>query len=335
MSASVAGAAPGSSPSPEAPFRFAVASPGAETRREWTDLARRAESLGYDLLLVNDHLHQPLAPLPALVSAAEATSTLRVGTYVLCQDLRNPVVLANELATVDLLSEGRLEIGLGAGWLDSDYATSGIERGSPSVQVERFAEVLSLVHRLLTEPTVTFSGRHFTATEATCRPSPVQRPRPPLLVGGTSRPVLELAAREADVVSLNPVVGPGGRLKASAPAEVDERIGWVRRAAGSRWPQLRIDLVVWACIVTPRPEKVVEALAAALGVTPAQLLEMPAVLAGPVEQVAEQVISRRRRWGASTVTVPAEAMEAFAPVVERLRSADLAGAAVAAEQSEA
>jgi probable F420-dependent oxidoreductase len=232
------------------------------------------------------------------------------------------VVLANELATVDLLTEGRLEIGLGAGWLDSDYVASGIERGSRTVQFERFAEVVSVVHRLLTEPVVTFSGRHFTLAEATCQPPPVQRPRPPFLVGGTSRRVLGLAAREAETVSLNPVVEPGGKLKAAAPAEVDERIGWVREVAGPRWAQLRVDLVVWACLVTPRPQRVVEALARAFGVTPERLLEMPAVLAGTEEQVAEQVLARRLRWGASMVTVPAEAVDAFAPVIERLRSAD-------------
>lgn len=304
----------------EVPFRFAVASPGTASGREWTELARRVEGLGYDALLVNDHLHQPLAPLPALVAAASATETLRVGTYVLCQDLRNPVVLAKELASVDLLSEGRLEIGLGAGWLDSDYSQAGVRRDPASVRADRFAEMLVLLRALLSEPSVSFEGRHFQVEGASCLPAPLQRPHPPLLVGGTGRALLELAAREADGVSITPVFRPDGTLAAADPADVDRRVGWVREAAGERLPRLRIDLVVWACLVTPRPAAVVEALARALRRDPETLPEMPAVLIGSREQVAERLLARRERWGASTVTVPAEAIDAFAPVVERLRS---------------
>lgn len=303
----------------DAPFRFAVASPGTETGREWTELARRAEGLGYDALLINDHLHQPLAPLPALVAAASATNTLRVGTYVLCQDLRNPVVLAKELATVDLLSEGRLEVGLGAGWLDSDYSQAGVRRDSAGVRADRFAEVLSLLRALLSEPTVSFDGRHFQVEGASCLPPPPQRPHPPLLVGGTGRALLELAAREADGVSITPVFRSDGTLAAADPADIDRRVGWIRAAAGERLSRLRIDLVVWACLVTPRPAAVVAALAGALRRSPEELLEMPAILAGSREQVAERLLARRERWGASTVTVPAEAINAFAPIVARLR----------------
>jgi probable F420-dependent oxidoreductase len=301
------------------PFRFSVASAGAPSLDAWRELARVAEGLGYHALLLSDHMRQPLSPLPALVTAADATTTLRVGTYVLCQDLHNPVVLAKQLATVDVLTEGRLDVGIGAGWLEEDYAAAGLTLDPGPIRLARFRESFAIVRGFLSEPIFSFSGRFFEVPELECTPRPVQQPHPPLMVGAGRRRMLEFAAREADVVSITPgIATSGGGIDGDVAGRLDEKVAWVRATAAQRATPPRLDQVLWECMVTPRPEPVLDMLAAALRVSPEGVAALPFVLIGTSEQVAETLIERRERWGFSVVAVPEEALRAFAPVVERL-----------------
>jgi probable F420-dependent oxidoreductase len=302
----------------EPPFRFSVVSAGVPSLDEWRELARSAEGLGYETLLLSDHMRQPLAPIPALVAAADATSRLRVGTYVLCQDLHNPVVLAKELATVDVLTGGRLDVGIGAGWLEEDYAACGLPFDPGPRRLARFREAFAIVKAFLSEPKLSFSGRFFDIPELECMPRPVQQPHPPFTIGGGRRRMLELAAREADVVSITPGVATSGGIGDDAPARLDEKMAWIRAAADGRSSAPRVDHVIWECMVTPRPEAVVAMLAGALGVEPERVTALPFVVIGTAEQVAETLLERRRRWGISVVGVPAAALRAFAPVVDLL-----------------
>jgi alkanesulfonate monooxygenase SsuD/methylene tetrahydromethanopterin reductase-like flavin-dependent oxidoreductase (luciferase family) len=176
-----------------------------------------------------------------------------------------------------------------------------------------------LIRSLLEKPCVTFSGRFHDVFEACCRPETVQRPHPPLFVGGSGRRTLELGAREADGISITPTAGADGAHRGIDAAEIDRKMAWIEAAAGERIQQLRIDFVVWECFVTPRPTPVVYALAKALQRDAADVLESPAILVGSVEQIAECLLIRQKRWKATRVTVPAQAIDMFTPVVERLR----------------
>ena len=168
-------------------FRFAAQLSKAPegTATSWAEQARKVEDLGYSTLLVPDHFGDQLAPVPALMAAADATTSLRIGTLVFDNDYRHPFVLAKEAATLDLLSGGRLELGLGAGWMRTDYDESGIAYDRPGLRVDRFAEGVAVVAGLLqADGPFSFSGTHYTVTEHTLTPRPVQRPRPPLILGG-------------------------------------------------------------------------------------------------------------------------------------------------------
>jgi probable F420-dependent oxidoreductase len=178
-------------------FRFGVVAMQPRSRQEWAEHARKVEALGYATLLMADHFGDLLAPFPALVAAADVTTTLRLGTLVICNDFRHPAVLAQEAATLDLLSDGRVELGLGAGWLRAEYERTGILFEPGPVRVARLEESVRIVKGLLAGETVTFAGQHYTVTDLPGLPRPVQQPHPPLLVAGGGRRILTLAAREA------------------------------------------------------------------------------------------------------------------------------------------
>ena len=196
---------------PHRGFRFGVQASRATTAKEWADLARRAEAHGYDVLTMPDHFTDQLAPVPALMAAADATTDLRVGALVFDNDYKHPVVLAKELATIDLLSEGRLEIGLGAGWMISDYEESGIPYDSPKVRIDRFVEGLRVIKGTMGDGPFSFSGDHYTVTNYNGQPKPLQKPCPPVLIGGGGKRVLSIAAREADIVGINGTLHAGDR----------------------------------------------------------------------------------------------------------------------------
>ena len=200
---------------------------------DWRDQARTAEGLGYSTLYVSDHLDAQFGPLVATTVAAEATSTLHVGSVVLNNDLRNPVVLAKEIATLGLAAEGRVEVGLGAGWLRSDYEQAGIEFDEPAVRVDRLAESLAVMKRLWSEGEATFAGRYYTVRGARCDPRPASPPR--VIVGGGSRRILTVAAEQADTVGVNTSLASGekgGDLASQATFDhYDRCLAWVREAA--------------------------------------------------------------------------------------------------------
>ena len=304
------------------PFRFAVQLEGAPSGSAWRELARRIESLGYSSLYVPDHLGDQWAPTVAITAAAEATSTLRVGTLVYDNDYRHPVVLAKEMATLDLLSEGRLEVGLGAGWLRSDYAESGIAFDKPGVRVARLEEAVQIMEALWADGTCTFEGEHYTVTAAVGRPRPVRQPRPTLVLGGGGRRVLTFAARHADVVGVNANlraghVGP--EVAATVTAErFEQRVGWIRDAAGDRFAQLELQILTVVAAITDDRQGMAESMAPAFGLEPAAALEVPMVVVGTVDQVCETLIERRERYGFSFYVLHEGEVESFAPVVERL-----------------
>lgn len=305
------------------PFRFGVQAARAESAREWAHLARKAEDLGYSTLSMPDHfVNQEFAPVPALAAAAAATERLRIGSLVFDNDYKHPVVLAKEAATLDLLSEGRLEFGLGAGWQRSDYEASGIPYDDAAVRVERFEEGLAVIKGLWSEGPLSFEGRHYRIRELDGFPKPVQKPHPPILVGGGSPRVLRIAGREADIVGIN-VSLRQGEVTADAGKDATEeailrKVGWIREGAGDRFDQLDLNVLVFVCIVTDDRDSVIDSLGPGFGLTRDEIEGIPFALVGTVEQMVDTLQERRERYGINYVTVQADAMETFAPVVAKL-----------------
>ena len=285
------------------------------------------EELGYDTLLISDHLVEVLAPLPALVAVAEATTRLRVGTFVLNNDLRHPVVLAREAATVDLLSEGRLELGLGAGHMRSEYEEAGIAFDDDAIRVQRLREAVLIVRGLLSGERVSFEGRHYRVSGHLGHPPPVQRPHPPLLVGGHGRGTLTLAATQADIVGFAGIRHRAGGTEVDIsgfrPEAVAQRVELVRAAAGPRLDRLELNALVQAVVTDDDARAAAEKLRqtapviAALSVD--DILECPFILVGSTDELVDELVRRRQALGISYYVVFAPAMEAMAPVVQRLR----------------
>ena len=290
------------------PFRFGVVAALAKTGEEWADRARRIESLGYSSLVTPDGLRYTLAPLPALAFAAAATRALRVGTYVIANDFRNPLLLAKDAATLDLLSGGRFELGLGAGRPDAaeDNRMMGLGFDAGGVRVSRLAESLALLKAILAGEPATAPGPHYAVAGAEISPRPAHRP--PILVAGNGRRLLSLAAREADIVAL--AVAP------TAPeAAVAEKVGWLREAAGPRFDQLELNLNLMAV-----GDQVPRYISAQMGLTAAGLAASgsAAALMGTTDEMCATLLRRRESLGISYLMVGDELMETFAPVVERL-----------------
>ena len=307
------------------PFRFGVNVVRAASRAEWADKARRVEDLGYASLTVPDHLAEIFAPMPALVSAAEATTRIRVGTTVLNNDFRHPVLLAREAATVDLLTGGRLQLGLGAGHMKSEYDQAGLGFDSGDTRVERLGEAVAIIKGLLSGEEVTFAGRHYRVSGHTIYPLPVQRPHPPILIGGHARRLLTLAAREADIVGLTGIIFRRGGLEPDVSgwkvSAVDERVQLVRDVAGSRFERLELNALVQRVIVTDHRRRAAEELAKRwTSLSPEDILQTPYALIGAVDELVEDLKARRERWGISSYVVHEPYLDAFAPVVARLAS---------------
>jgi probable F420-dependent oxidoreductase len=304
------------------PFRFGVQEHTASSAKAWRDKARLVESLGYKAFYMPDHFGDQLAPIAALMAAADATSTLRVGALVFDNDYRHPVVLAKEVATLDLLSDGRFDMGLGAGWLASDYEQSGIALDPPSVRIERMEEGLAVVKGLLAGGAFAFTGKHYRISGLEGTPSPVQKPHPPLVIGGGGRRMLRLAAREADIVNVNYDLREGRvnrtLVQTGLAGATAEKLGWIREAAGDRIDEIELSVTIFFANITEDAAAVAGALAPGIGVEPADVLDIPHFLIGTVDEVVEMLRQRRERYGISFVILPGEATEAFAPVVERL-----------------
>ena len=302
-------------------FRFAVQTSSGHTREEWAEKARRVESLGYSTLLIPDHFNDQLAPMPAMMAAADATTTLRVGSLVLDNDYKHPLVHAKEAATIDVLSGGRLEFGLGAGWMRTDYDASGMVYDPPGVRISRFKEGLTIIKGLLGEGPVNFAGTYYTITNHEGTPKPVQKPLP-ILVGGGGKRVLSIAAREANIVGINFNLEQGAvnrtTMQTGGAGSTDEKIGWIRAAAGSRFDELELNVTVFVAIVTDDQAGMAERVAPGFGMSPAEVLDSPHALIGSVDQIVETLQARRERYGISYVAFSGDGFDRLAPVVARL-----------------
>ncbi len=304
------------------PFRFGVQASSAPDRRSWVEMAKAVEGNGYDVLTMPDHFNDQLAPVPALMAAASATERLRVGALVWDNDYKHPVVLAKELATMDVLSDGRVEIGIGAGWMRDDYDWAGMPYDTPGVRVDRFVEALAVMKGAFSDGPSSYAGHHYTITNYDGTPKPVQRPWPPFLIGGGGKRVLSIAGREADIVGINPTltagtIGPEA-LATMTAAAVDDKLGWLRAAAGDRFGDIELNVRTFLVKVTDDRAGAVEGMAKMIGFTTDAILETPFALVGSPAQITDDLQARRERWGFSYVIVGADDTAAFAPVVAAL-----------------
>ena len=307
---------------PLRPFRFGVQASSAKTRAEWVDLALRTEGQGYSCLTMPDHYDEQMAPVPALMTAANVTTTLRVGALVWDNDYKHPAVLAKELATMDVLSDGRLELGIGAGWMISDYEQMGIPYDSAKIRIDRFVEGIKVIKGAMSQGPFSFSGEHYTITGYNGTPKPIQAPCPPILIGGGGKRVLSIAAREADIIGINAtmsagVVGPDA-ISTMTAAAVDEKVDIVRVAAGARLADIEMNVRAFLVNITDDAAGAAAGIATMMGVEQKMVEETPFALVGPPSKLIEDLLARRERWGFSYIIVGAEDIDSFAPVVSAL-----------------
>ena len=287
------------------PFRFGVVSAYAPSGAAWIATARKIEELGYSTLLMPDRTNAGiLAPFSALAIAAGATTRLRVGSYVFANDLRHPVMLAREAATLDLLSGGRFEPGLGTGVSPSDFQQMGLPFPNAGTRVDRLAEAVQILKQLFTEETVNFAGKYYTLTDMKGYPRPVQKPHPPILLAASGERMLKLAAREADIIAIGSRTGAQGRDPSDPTLE--QKIAWIQEAAGERLANLELSQTIFGLEITDS------------GVAPGpqggwQIPKQPLT----TEQAVEQLLEERDRYGFSYLQVSAGQVENFAPVVAR------------------
>jgi probable F420-dependent oxidoreductase len=289
------------------PFRFSVVVANAPSRTEFITLARRAEELGYASLVMPDRTITGLAPLTALAIAAGATTSLRVGSYVFCNDYRHPALLAKEVATLDFLSGGRFELGLGAGAGPFDYQQLGLPFDKGDERVDRFEEALSVIKKLFTEESVNFSGRHYTIKEMQGLPRPIQKPHPPIVIGGAGKRMLSLAAREVDSISIIfklPIQGIDADNES-----LEQKLAWVREAAGTRSSRLELSQLAYVLAISEgRTDRGFEKDGPPI----------PRVMMS-TGQAVEHLLEQRERYGFSYIPVyGGKQMENFAPIVARL-----------------
>ena len=304
------------------PFRFGVQVSGPSDGAGWVEQARRIEGLGYSTVTMPDHFGDQLAPMPALAAAAAATTTLRVGALVFDNDYKHPVVLAKELATMDVLSGGRVEIGLGAGWMTSDYEASGIPYDRAGVRIDRFEEGLAVIKGAMAEGPFSHQGDHYTISDYDGLPLPVQRPHPPILIGGGGPRVLSIAAREADIVGINGnmragVIGPDAVASMTRDV-VATNVALVREAAGSRIDEIELNIRAFMVSVTDDRAGALRGVAGMVGVDESMIDATPFALIGSVAEIVERLQQRREELGFSYVIVGGDDVDPFAPVVAQL-----------------
>ena len=307
---------------PIKPFRFGVQVSSAPDAASWVSLARKIENLGFATLTMPDHFTDQLAPMPALMAAAQATTNLRVGALVWDNDYKHPVVFAKEIATLDVLSNGRVELGIGAGWMKTDYEQSGIPYDTPGVRIDRMIEGIQVIRGAFGGGPFSFSGKHYQISNYEGLPKPVQQPCPPLLIGAGGKRMLTFAAREADIVGINPILTAGAvgpeAIASMAADVVDDKVRLVNEAAGSRLNDIEFNVRAYLVNVTDDRRRTIDGLAAGMGVTTDLIENSPFALIGSPASLAEDLLARRERWGFSYVIVGAEDVDTFAPVVAQL-----------------
>jgi len=307
---------------PIKPFRFGVQLTSPGNGSFWTDQARKIESLGYDTAAMPDHFDGQLAPMPALQAVLDCTTTLRAGALVFDNDYKHPVVLAKELATMDVLSDGRVEIGLGAGWMKSDYDQMGMQYDRPGVRVDRFVEGLAVIKGAMADGPFSFEGDHYTITNYDGLPKPIQGACPPILIGGGGKRVLSIAASQADIVGVNAslhagVVGPEAIATMTAESTA-EKVQIVADAAGDRLDHIEMNIRAFFVSVTDDREGQVNAIAGMIGVDTKMVEASPFALIGSAAKIIEDLLARREQYGFSYVIIGSGEIEDFAPVVAQL-----------------
>jgi probable F420-dependent oxidoreductase len=304
------------------PFRFGAQVADNKPGKAWADLGRRLEDGGYSTLFVPDHFDDQVAPLPAMTWVAAATSELRVGSLVFDNDFKHPVVLAKEAATLDVLSDGRLELGVGAGWMHTDYETSGIAFDPAGVRIDKLEESVAIIKGLMTGEPFSFDGTHYTIDKLSGTPRPVQQPHPPILIGAGAKRMLSFAAREADIISVNfdlsaGAVGPDVVVTGTADL-TSGKIDLIRSAAGARFDEIELSFTVFMAALHENREQLAEMVAGSFGQPPELVLESPHFLAGTEEQIIDQLQERRERFGFSYVVFAGGSHEAMLPIVGKL-----------------
>ena len=304
------------------PFRFGVEMQAAFDGMSWADSVRLVEDLGYSTMFVPDHFDEGLGPIAAMASAAMVTTTLNVGSLVLDCDFRHPAILARELASIDQLSEGRLEVGLGAGWKRADYIQSGIPMDSPKVRVDRMIEHMAVLRALFAPGPATFSGAHYSITGLDGTPKPYRPEGPKFLIGGGAKRVLSFAARNADIVGVNASIH-SGEIDAAAAQDslgtsIDQKVAWVRTSAGPRFDEIELNAWLSVAAITETADELAAALAGVFATTPDEVVQSPLVLIGSPDQITDQLHARRERWGYSYTVVPGPKAQEFAPIVQAL-----------------
>src|SRR3954447_8253844 len=309
------------------PFQFLADAREIVSGPELASRARQAESIGYHELVVPDHLIPQLGPIAALATIAAATTRLRIGSFVHNNDLRHPALLAQELASLDVLSEGRLDIAIGAGWNKPEYDAIGLAFDPTPVRQARRAEAVTVVEAVFTGSPVTFTGEHYTTSDYTAAPIPVQRPHPPFLIGGGGRRTLSLAAREANIVGLAPRIGRGtGTVdpRSLTLAATREKIGWVRDAAGERFASLEFNVYpsTWPVTITDdlrgEARRVIDELRSRTGVelTEDEVIDSPHLFIGSVDRLVEKFLQLRAELAISSILLGE--LDELTPVLARL-----------------
>jgi probable F420-dependent oxidoreductase len=299
-------------------MRFATQTGGQPSGPEWLARAKRIEALGYDTIAMPDHMvGGAWAAMPALAALAPVTERLRLGTLVIDNDFRNPVVFARECATLDVISGGRLELGIGAGWLDRDYLGTGIPFDRGRVRVARMVEAITLMKRLFTEEKVTFSGTYYSVKDAEVRPKTVQQPHPPFLIAGGGPEILAVAGREADIVAIVPagITGSGTPpLEQFTVATMRAQIAMVREAAGKRFAQIELSMFL-DCALTEDREKKIAEMAAAAKADP-EVLRVSAYRGiGTLEQIRDHIVRLRAELGITYFCLRGPDVEQLGPIV--------------------
>ncbi len=316
------------------PFRFGVQSYSASSPQDWRDQARWAEDHGFSTFSVADHVIGPgpalseanhpvqdVAAVPAMAVAIEATNTIRIGARVFCIDYRQPVMFAKEMATLDFFSEGRLELGLGAGWIQSEYEAMGVPWDRAGVRLDRLEEVIALLRAHFGDGLVDVDGEHVHASGFEGVPKPANGV-PPIMIGGGARRILGIAGREADIVSLNfnnvsGKLGPDG-FGSSTAELTEQKVGWIRDGAGERFDEVELEIAAYFTVVTDQRDDTLTKMAPGMGLEPDVLGAHPHGLIGSIDQICDQLVERRDRYGISYITFSGRAAASIVPVVERL-----------------
>jgi probable F420-dependent oxidoreductase len=310
-------------------FRFLANASEIVSGDELAERARRAEAMGYDALVVPDHLLGQLSPIVAMATIAAVTSSLRVSAFVMNNDLRHPAVVAQDLASIDVLSGGRLDIAIGAGWNRPEYDAIGLPFDPAPVRQARLAESITVLKSMMSGSPFSFSGDYYTITDHVGQPASMQQPHPPFFIGGGGRRTLTLAAREADTVGLAPRIGPDAKLDAKSMTldATREKINWVREAAPERFASLEFNIYpsTWPVTVTDdlrgEARRVIDHLAARTGVelTEQEVIDSPHLFIGSVDRLVEKFLQLREELGISSILLGE--IDELAPVLDRLRDA--------------